>query len=162
MLPPLLGPDGQPLPQTDQRPDDHSESLAHRVSLLCDAIRLDQPELARPAFFPLVAYQQVKAVARPERDFRLRLWTAFERDVHGYHRQLGRGAEQAICGALEIPEGRARLMKPGSEGNRLFYHRVLRSRLAMTDARGKVHDFEVTSLIAWRGEWYVVHLDGFE
>lgn len=53
-------------------------------------------------------------------------------------------------------------MKPGSEGNRVGYFRVLRARLRAEDERGKEHTFEVTSLIAWRGEWYVVHLNGFK
>ena len=53
-------------------------------------------------------------------------------------------------------------MKPGKEGNRLGYFRVLRSRLRFRLASGKERSFELTSLISWRGEWYVVHLHGFQ
>ena len=53
-------------------------------------------------------------------------------------------------------------MKPGSEGNRIGYFRVLRSQLRFTLADGKTKDFELTSLISWRGQWYVVHLNGFK
>ena len=63
---------------------------------------------------------------------------------------------------LEVPEARAEWMKPGREGNRIGYYRVLRSRLIYTDADAKERSLEVTSLISWRGEWYVVHLHGFE
>ncbi|MBM4360774.1 MAG: hypothetical protein FJ096_21920 [Deltaproteobacteria bacterium] len=53
-------------------------------------------------------------------------------------------------------------MKPQSEGNSIGYHRVLRSHLIVADGAGKEHDFELTSMISWRGEWYVVHLHGFD
>jgi hypothetical protein len=38
----------------------------------------------------------------------------------------------------------------------------LRSRLHFTLPAGRSRDFELTSLISWRGEWYVVHLHGFK
>jgi hypothetical protein len=63
---------------------------------------------------------------------------------------------------LKVPEDRARWMKPGSEGNKLGYFRVLRSELRYTDAESKEHSLEITSLISWRGEWYVVHVHGFK
>jgi hypothetical protein len=53
-------------------------------------------------------------------------------------------------------------MKPGSEGNKIGYWRVLRSKLRYADAEGNQQSLEITSLISWRGEWYVVHVNGFE
>ena len=53
-------------------------------------------------------------------------------------------------------------MKPGREGNKVGYHRVLRSKLRFKLASGKERTLELTSLISWRGEWYVVHLSGFD
>ena len=53
-------------------------------------------------------------------------------------------------------------MKPGSEGNKLGYYRVLRSALVYSDAQGRERELSVTSMISWRGEWYVVHLAGFK
>ena len=47
-------------------------------------------------------------------------------------------------------------------GNKLPYHRVTRSKIKWLDADGKERTFELTSLIAWRGEWFVVHLNGFK
>jgi len=110
----------------------------------------------------VVAYEQVKAVAKPARDWQFRLMRAFENDIHEYHRALGKSPEQAQLAGIDVPDASARWMKPGSEGNRLGYFRVLRSRLRMTRADGKERSFEVTSMISWRGEWYVVHLDGFD
>jgi hypothetical protein len=53
-------------------------------------------------------------------------------------------------------------MKPHSEGNRIGYWRSTRNQLSYVDGKGKARTLEVTSLISWRGEWYVVHLHGFE
>jgi hypothetical protein len=53
-------------------------------------------------------------------------------------------------------------MDPGKEGNKLGYYRVTRSKLRYLDAGGTEHTLGLTSLISWRGEWFVVHLDGFK
>ena len=105
-------------------------------------------------FFPRVAYRQVKAVAKPDLDYDGRLMKAFERDIHDYHRKLGDQPEQAELVGIEVPRDRARWMKPGSEGNKLGYFRVLRSTLRFRDAAGKEQSLTVTSLISWRGEWF--------
>jgi hypothetical protein len=39
---------------------------------------------------------------------------------------------------------------------------LLRSTLVYDDGTGKTGQLGITSLISWRGEWYVVHVDGFE
>lgn len=129
---------------------------------LADAILSGDAEAARSTFFPLVAYAQVKDVQKPERDYRYRLMAHFERDVREYKKSLGRDAEGAEFLGVSVPEERVEWMKPGKEGNRLGYFRVLRSRLRFRLASGKERTLELTSMISWRGEWYVVHLHGFE
>jgi hypothetical protein len=153
---------GEPLPQTEARPDASSPAFRERIAHLCQAIVGGVPADAHDAFFPLVAYKQVKAVADPERDYRLRLLSHFDRDILEYHHRISRRPGPYRCGELTIPERQARWMKPGSEYNRLGYFRVLRSHLQVVDAADKAISLEVTSLISWRGEWYVVHLNGFE
>lgn len=160
--PPLVGPDGAPLPQTEERPVVESERFKRRMQLLADAILTGDSERARSTFFPLLAYSQVKDVQKPERDYRYRLMAHFDRDVREYHKALGKDAERAQFLGVEVPEDRAQWMKPGKEGNRLGYYRVLRSRLRFRLASGADKTFELTSMISWRGEWYVVHLHGFE
>jgi len=160
--PPLLGSDGAPLPQTEARPSASDERFKRRMQRLADAILSGDVEKARSSFFPLVAYAQVKDVAKPERDYRFRLMSNFERDVREYRKALGRDAEHAELIGVDVPEARVEWMKPGKEGNRLGYFRVLRSRLRFRLSDGKERTFELTSLISWRGEWYVVHLHGFE
>lgn len=160
--PVLVGPDGAPLPQTEERPSTTSARFERRMKLLADAILTGDVEKARSVFFPLVAYTQVKDVQKPERDYRYRLMAHFERDVKEYHRALGKGAEQAVLLGVTVPEERAQWMKPGKEGNRIGYFRVLRSQLRFKLPSGDERSLELTSMISWRGEWYVVHLHGFE
>ena len=160
--PPLLDANGKPLPQTDARPSVSSERFKRRMQRLADSIRTGEVEGARSTFFPLVAYAQVKDVEKPERDYRFRLMAHFERDVREYRKALGKDAERAEFLGVEVPEQRAQWMQPGKEGNRLGYFRVLRSQLRFRLPDGKERSFELTSMISWRGEWYVVHLHGFQ
>jgi hypothetical protein len=160
-VPELIGPDKKPLPQTHDKPSLRSKSYEKRIKLLWDAIVKDDPTLAGPAFFPLVAYQQVKAIANPTTDWTERLGKAFIRDIHWAHEQLGTGAASAQFVGLEVFEDKAKWMEPGSEGNKLGYWRVLSSKLRWLDGGGAPKSLELTSMISWRGEWYVVHVHGF-
>ena len=158
----LLDAQGKPLPQTEQRPTLTSAAFQQRIEVVAQAIISGNAEPASVAFFPLVAYQQVKDVAKPERDYRFRLLANFKRDVLEYHRALGAAAADAKFSGVTVSERDAKWMAPGSEGNKLGYFRVLRSHLHFTLPTGRTRDFELTSLISWRGEWYVVHLHGFK
>ncbi|MDF3065587.1 MAG: hypothetical protein K0R38_1188 [Polyangiaceae bacterium] len=160
--PALLSADGTPLPQTEERPSVTSPLFLRRMQRLADAILTGDVERARDTFFPLVAYAQVKDVQKPERDYRYRLMAHFERDVREYRKALGRDAGRAEFLGVSVPEERVQWMKPGKEGNRLGYFRVLRSRLRFRMPTGKEQSLELTSMISWRGEWYVVHLHGFD
>jgi hypothetical protein len=160
--PALLDAEGKPLPQTDQRPTLSSSSFQERIDAVAKAIISGDAEPAVVAFFPLVAYQQVKDVAKPERDYRFRLLANFKRDVLEYHHALGAAAAEAKFSGVTVSERDTKWMAPGSEGNKLGYFRVLRSHLHFTLPAGRSRDFELTSLISWRGEWYVVHLHGFK
>jgi hypothetical protein len=158
----LVDAQGKPLPQTDQRPSTSSPAFRQRIEVLAEAIVRGDAEPALGSFFPLVAYRQVKDLAKPERDYKFRLLTNFRRDVLEYHRALGAEAAQARFTGITVSEKDARWMESGSEGNKLGYFRVLRARLHFALPAGRSRDFELTSLISWRGEWYVVHLHGFK
>jgi len=160
--PALVDAEGKALAQTDERPTLSSPSFQARVALVARAIVNGDAESASVAFFPLLAYQQVKDVAKPERDYKFRLLANFKRDVLEYHRALGASAAEAKFDGITVSEKDAKWMAPGSEGNRVGYFRVLRSRLRFTLPTGRTRDFELTSMISWRGEWYVVHLHGFK
>ena len=148
------------LPQTRDRPRDTAAFQA-RARALWEAITEDNPDLAIPAFFPLAAYKQVKAIPNPETDWKRRLVAAFRRDVHKLHEKLGSHAADAKLMELEVATERAHWVDPGEEGNKLGYWRVFGSKLRYETDRGSAA-LDVSSLISWRGEWYVVHLAGFK
>lgn len=159
---PLFDENKKPLPQTDARPSARSATFDARMRLLARAITSGDASAALPAFFPAVAYAQVKDIPQPEKDWEQRLVSAFRRDVAEYRNKLGQDAGKAVLVAVEVPENKAKFMKPGSEGNRVGYYRVLRSTLTFRTPSGKEQHLELTSMISWRGEWYVVHLHGFK
>jgi hypothetical protein len=154
-------PDPATLPQTHDRPQAAGAAWDARVAALWDGIVKDDPTLAMPFFFPLGAYVQVKAVGSPEADWRHRLVANYARDIHKLHQRLGSHAADARLLDLDVPTERSRWVEPGEEYNKLGYFRVYgaKMRYAVGDRPGTV---EVSSLISWRGEWFVVHLSGFK
>lgn len=123
----------------------------------------NDPEIAdAPVFFPVEAYEQVKDIKSPAADHKSRLRKAFARDVREYHKEIGPNPEAAKLLGIEVDEKRLKWMKPGSEGNKLGYWRVTRSKIRYANAAGEEKTLELTSLISWRGEWFVVHLHGFK
>jgi hypothetical protein len=149
------------LPQTRDKPPATSPALDARAQTLWDAIVHDDGDRGLPFFFPVSAYEQVKAIAYPASDWRRRLVAAYKRDISGLHKRLGDKAESAKLVRLEIPDDRARWVEPNEESNKLGYWRVYGTRIVY-EVDGKERSFEVSSLISWRGEWYVVHLTGFK
>ncbi|MGD0678980.1 MAG: hypothetical protein ABSC94_26545 [Polyangiaceae bacterium] len=147
----------EPSSQTDDRPATSGAAFDSRVTSLWGAIVYDEPQRAMPFFFPLSAYEKVKNVANPARDWQFRLVAAYERDIHALHEQLGESSARATLVALDVPGDRVRWVEPGKEWNRLGYFRVFGSKLRY-EADGKAGTIDVKSLISWRGDWYVVHL----
>jgi hypothetical protein len=160
--PPLLDDAGAPLPQTEDRPSVESAFFRELGPALWQAIVDDDPDAALPWFFPVEAYRAVKAIADPDRDWETRLVRHFARDIHAYRMQLGKYRHEMQYVRVEVPADRAKWMKPHSEGNKLGYWRVLRAQLVYLDREQRERRLEITSMISWRGEWYVVHLHGFE
>ncbi len=147
-------------PQTRERPRDGTR-LQDRARSLWDAIVQDNAELALPFFFPVSAYRQVKAIPSPEADWNRRLVGNFRRDVHRLHEKLGAAGRDARLVELEVPTPRARWVEPGEEANKVGYYRVYGTKLRYETDRGAAA-IDVSSMISWRGEWYVVHLSGFK
>lgn len=155
------GPDPGTLPQTKDKPEASSPAFDARVAALWEAIVKDEPDRAMPAFFPVTAYEQVKGIPNPASDWRRRLVAAYKRDIHALHKRLGEHAADAKFVRADVPQDRARWVEPNEESNTLGYYRVYGTRLVY-EVDGKERTLEVTSLISWRGEWYVVHLSGFK
>jgi len=145
------------LPQTHDRPQASGAAFDARVAALWAGIVADDPEKAMSFFFPLDAYRQVKDVPDPASDWKHRLVAAYAHDVHALHARLRDDGDRASLVGLDVPDARARWVEPGEESNRLGYFRVFGSKLRYA-VDGDARSFEVKSLIAWRGDWYVVHL----
>jgi hypothetical protein len=145
------------LPQTDERPAATGATFTAGVQGLWQAVQQDRPELAMPFFFPQAAYLQVKAIEDPATDYQQRLIANYEQDIHTLHAQLGADAAGAQFDSIDVPDAQAVLVQPGEESNKLSYWRVYGSTLHYTED-GQARSFPVTSLISWRGQWYVVHL----
>jgi hypothetical protein len=158
LAPVLVAKDGTSLPQTEQRPTFDSPWLQASVKRLFEAFIHDDPQQAKDFFFPKVAYAQVKAIADPDRDWENRLQRAFAREVHEYHLALGSDRAEATFVELRADPKRVRWVKPGEEGNRVGYFRILRSVLVYKDKQGRTRELGLRSMISWRGEWYLVHL----
>lgn len=147
------------LPQTHDRPQDDSDALRARGEALFEAIQNDDPDRGMTAFFPKSAYEQVKAIPNPAADWKHRLVANYKRDIHAAHAKLGRKSTEARFVALDVGPG-ARWVEPGEEGNKLGYFRVYGSKLRYS-LEGHERTIDISSLISWRGEWYVVHFSGF-
>src|ERR1700722_9756170 len=67
--------------QTRTRPPADSPVFRAEMTDLWAAVASGRPDLGLPAFFPLVAYKQVKAIFDPAADWRGRLVAEFRADV---------------------------------------------------------------------------------
>jgi hypothetical protein len=145
--------------QTGQRPPAHSRVFQAEMTDLWAAVASGRPALGLPAFFPLVAYEQVKAIADPAADWRHRLVAEFDLDVRAAHQLLGRQARHARLVRVVIPESEADWIDPGVCDNGIGYWHVANARVVYR-AGGQERSFGIATLISWRGRWYVVHLGG--
>lgn len=147
------------LAQTRARPTAHSRAFRAMVSDLWLAVSTGRPSLARPAFFPLAAYRQVKAISDAAGDWRTRLWLDFRLDVRAAHRLLGRHPGAAKLIRVVVPSAGAAWIDPGVCYNKVGYWHVAGPRVVYR-LHGQVRSFGIASLISWRGVWYVVHFGG--
>lgn len=121
------------------------------------AVRSGRPRFGRPAFFPLAAYRQVKAIPFPAADWHNRLYADFRLDVAAAHSLLGRRARKARLVRVIVPAAEASWINPGVCANSIGYWHVSGPRVVYR-AGGRTRSFGIASLISWRGVWYVVHL----
>lgn len=124
---------------------------------LWDAVVTDDPQVALPAFFPLSAYMQVKAIADPADDWHNRLVANYYADIHELHLELGPSVSTARLVGVDVPTSAAQWIVPGVEYNKGSYYRVYGTRMRYVTAQSS-GSFPIYSLISWRSEWYVVHL----
>jgi hypothetical protein len=145
------------LRQTEQRPSTSDACFHAIVHALWRGIREDSPRTARYAFFPLRAYEQLKAIADPYSDYTGRLLVDYQLDLRAAHALLGSRTRAARLVGAVVPQADVRWIPPDACYNRLGYYEVPNARLVYR-VGGQVRSFGIASLISWRGTWYVVHL----
>ena len=145
-------------PQTRAFPGTDDTAFRNAMADLWLAVTTGKPDYARPAFFPVTAYEQVKAIADPESDWRDRLWYDFTLDVAAAHDLVG---HEATLVRVVVPAQYATWIYPGACYNSLGYWHVPGARVVyrMGSHEGS---FGIASLISWRGVWYVVHFGAVE
>ena len=149
-----VAPGAGALPQTRAFPRTDSAAFRHAMADLWLAVTTGNPRFARPGFFPVAAYKQVKAEPYPVPDWQDRLWYDFVLDVRATHRLLGSGAR---LDRIIVPKAYAAWVYPGACHNKIGYWHVPGARVVYR-AHGQERSFGIASLISWRGVWYVVHL----
>jgi hypothetical protein len=152
---PVPAPPGR-LRQTRAFPGARTRAFRAEMTDLWAAIVAGRPGLARPSFFPVTAYTQVKAIFDPAADWRTRLFGEFRLDVAAAHRYLGRGARRARLVRVIVPAAQAAWIVPGVCENAVGYWHVAGARLVYR-LHGQERSIGIASLISWRGRWYVVH-----
>ena len=144
------------LPQTRVLPSAATPVFHAEMTDLWTAVVTGRPATGAPAFFPLSAYKQVKAIGDPAADWEARLFGDFRLDVGAAHRLLGAGADSARLVRVIVPSGDAAWIDPGVCENGVGYWHVGGARLVYLQD-GQVRSIGIASLISWRGQWYVVH-----
>ena len=144
------------LHQTMALPSAHTRVFNAEMKDLWAAVVADRPAFAIDAFFPLTAYQQVKAIADRTADWHNRLFGDFRLDVAAAHQLLGPGARNARLVKVIVAEAEASWIVPGVCSNGVGYWHVAESRVVYRE-HGQLRSFGIASLISWRGRWYVVH-----
>ena len=141
------------LHQTRAFPSAHARVFRAEMTDLWAAVVTGRARSALQAFFPLSAYQQVKAISNAAADWRTRLWADFRLDVGAAHRLVGRGTSLV---RVIVPSAQAAWIAPGACYNSVGYWHAGGARLVY-QKHGRLRSIGIASLISWRGRWYVVH-----
>src|SRR4029079_3763958 len=108
-------PDLQFLPPPPDKPSASRARFIAGSGALWQAIVTDNPDAAMPFFFPLGAYQQVKAISNPESDWRTPRVAAYAEDIPALHNRLGSRASAAQLTGIDVPDAQATWVQPGEE-----------------------------------------------
>ncbi len=147
------------LPQTTASPSATTPVFLNEMTDLWTAIVTGNTAIAMQSFFPLSAYQQVKAISDPTADWNNRLVAEYVLDIQAAHAYLGANASSAQLVQVIVPSQYGTWILPGGCYNKVGYWHVPGSRLVYR-VSGQLYSIGIASLISWRGQWYVVHLGG--
>jgi len=149
-----VAPGAGALPQNRVFPSTDSAAFRNAMTDLWLAVTTGNPRLALPAFFPVAAYRQVKAIPYPAADWQDRLWYDFALDVGAAHDLVD--DQDARLVRVIVPSDDAAWVYPGDCYNTDGYWHVGGARVVYSE-HGQERSLGIASLISWRGVWYVVH-----
>jgi hypothetical protein len=151
---PVAPASGGTLPQTSAFPKTTDTAFGNAVHDIWLAVTTGDPNYALPAFFPVKAYEQIKAIADPESDWENRLWYDFTLDVAAVHKLI---KPDATLTKVIVPTQYAQWIPVGACSNTGGYWHVPGSRVVYRQD-GTTYSFGIASFISWRGDWYLIHL----
>jgi len=149
-----VAPGAGALPQNNVFPSTRSAAFHNAMADLWLAVTTGNSRLALPAFFPVAAYRQVKAIPYPTADWQDRLWYDFTLDVGAAHELVD--DQNARLVQVIVPTYDAAWVYPGGCYNSAGYWHVGGARVVYRED-GQERSLGIASLISWRGVWYVVH-----
>ena len=149
-----VAPGAGALPQNHVLPSTRSDAFHNAMADLWLAVTTGNPRLALPAFFPVAAYRQVKAIPYPTADWQDRLWYDFTLDVGAAHELVDDRDARLV--QVIVPTYDAAWVYPGYCYNSEGYWHVGGARVVYLE-HGQERSLGIASLISWRGVWYVVH-----
>ena len=145
------------LPQTDERPTAVGRHLHRGRRRPVGGDPSGQTRARAAVLLPEERVPPGESDQRSGGDYQHRLIANYEDDIHTLHAQLGANAANAQYVGISVPDDQAVFVQPGEESNKGTYWRVYGSTMQY-QVDGQTGSFPVTSMISWRGEWYVVHL----
>ena len=145
------------LAQTQTVPAVDGARFKSRMRMLWSGVVHDSVADALPAFFPVTAYQRLKAIYGAASDWSGRLVRDFGLDLGAAHALLGADARGARLLRVEAHSSYAHWVPAGVCDNSIGYYELPNARVLYA-VGARVRSFGIASLISWRGEWYVVHL----
>jgi hypothetical protein len=130
--------------------------------LLVESCIADAPAPSHELFLSREAFRLIKAISDPDALYD-RIFRAYEEDIHELHARLleesgGDLAEVAFVGFRFT--GRRGWVRLREETNRLPYWAQRHSWIDYT-VRGRPHQIEVRTMIAWGDRWFITHLNEF-
>lgn len=129
--------------------------VEERARVLLAAIVADDPARAMDFFLPREAFRAIKGIADPDGLYD-RIVRLYERDIHALHAQVPADAELV---RFEFSRRRG-WVGLREESNRLPYW-AQRHNTIVYRTGGEERSFEVRTMIAWDGRWYITHLSEF-
>jgi hypothetical protein len=144
------------LPQTNAFPSANTPLFKQLIGDLWTGVIENRLSPALPAFFPLEAYAQLKAIGDAAGDWHNRLVYDYRLDIGAAHALLGSDAAGARLLRVTVMRSYGHWVPPGVCYNSVGYYEMPNARVVYR-AHGQVRSFGIASLISWRGVWYVVH-----